>query len=69
VKDDFDGAAESRDKPVIWRGPMLHSVITQFLRSVDWGELDFLVIDLPPGTGERATDADPDGGGDGSGGG
>src|ERR1700723_1431751 len=39
------------DKPVIWRGPMLHSVITQFLRSVEWGELDYLVIDLPPGTG------------------
>ena len=40
------------DKPVIWRGPMLHSVITQFLRSVEWGELDYLVIDLPPGTGD-----------------
>src|SRR5499426_3298160 len=40
------------DKPLIWRGPMLHSVIQQFLRGVDWGELDFLVIDLPPGTGD-----------------
>ena len=40
------------DKPLIWRGPMLHSVIQQFLRSVDWGELDYLVIDLPPGTGD-----------------
>jgi ATP-binding protein involved in chromosome partitioning len=42
------------DKPLVWRGPMLHSVIQQFLRGVDWGELDFLVIDLPPGTGDVA---------------
>jgi ATP-binding protein involved in chromosome partitioning len=40
------------DKPLVWRGPMLHSVIQQFLRGVDWGDLDFLVIDLPPGTGD-----------------
>jgi ATP-binding protein involved in chromosome partitioning len=40
------------DKPLIWRGPMLHSVIQQFLRGVDWGELDCLIIDLPPGTGD-----------------
>src|SRR6202048_2554684 len=40
------------DKPLIWRGPMLHSVIQQFLRGVDWGELDYLVIHLPPGTGD-----------------
>ena len=40
------------DKPLVWRGPMLNSVIQQFLRSVDWGELDYLVIDLPPGTGD-----------------
>lgn len=40
------------DKPLIWRGPMLHSVVQQFLRGVDWGELDFLIIDLPPGTGD-----------------
>ena len=40
------------DKPLIWRGPMLHSVMQQFLRGVDWGELDYLVIDLPPGTGD-----------------
>jgi ATP-binding protein involved in chromosome partitioning len=40
------------DKPLVWRGPMLHSVIQQFLRGVDWGALDYLVIDLPPGTGD-----------------
>lgn len=40
------------DKPLIWRGPMLHSVIQQFLRGVEWGELDHLLIDLPPGTGD-----------------
>src|SRR3974390_2310228 len=46
------GLLNPGDKPVIWRGPMLHSVITQFLRSVEWGELDYLVIDSPPGTGD-----------------
>ena len=46
------GLLNPGDKPVIWRGPMLHSVITQFLRQVEWGELDYLVIDLPPGTGD-----------------
>jgi ATP-binding protein involved in chromosome partitioning len=40
------------DKPMIWRGPMLHSVIQQFLRSVIWGKLDYLIVDLPPGTGD-----------------
>jgi ATP-binding protein involved in chromosome partitioning len=40
------------DKPLIWRGPMLNSVIQQFLRGVDWADLDYLVIDLPPGTGD-----------------
>ncbi len=40
------------DQPLIWRGPMLHSAIRQFLQDVEWGELDYLVIDLPPGTGD-----------------
>jgi ATP-binding protein involved in chromosome partitioning len=42
------------DQPLIWRGPMLHSAIRQFLTDVEWGELDYLVIDLPPGTGDAA---------------
>ena len=42
------------DKPLIWRGPMLHSIIKQFLGSVEWGELDYLIVDLPPGTGDVA---------------
>jgi ATP-binding protein involved in chromosome partitioning len=46
------GLLNPGDKPMIWRGPMLHSVITQFLRSVEWGQLDYLIIDLPPGTGD-----------------
>jgi ATP-binding protein involved in chromosome partitioning len=42
------------DKPLIWRGPMLHSIIKQFLGSVVWGQLEYLVVDLPPGTGDVA---------------
>jgi ATP-binding protein involved in chromosome partitioning len=40
------------DQPVIWRGPMIHSAIRQFFSDVDWGELDYMIIDLPPGTGD-----------------
>ena len=40
------------DRPLIWRGPMLHSVVQQFVRGVEWGQLDYLIIDLPPGTGD-----------------
>jgi len=46
------GLLNPGDRPMIWRGPMLHSVIQQFLRSVEWGQLDHLVVDLPPGTGD-----------------
>ena len=41
------------DQPVIWRGPMLHKALEQFLTDVYWGELDFLLIDMPPGHGRR----------------
>jgi len=40
------------DEAVIWRGPMLHGAMTQFLRDTEWGNLDYLIIDLPPGTGD-----------------
>ena len=42
----------NEDEPVIWRGPLLHKAINQFLSDVNWGELDFLFLDLPPGTGD-----------------
>ncbi len=46
------GFMVSRDQPLIWRGPMAHGVVKQFLEQVDWGELDYLIVDLPPGTGD-----------------
>jgi ATP-binding protein involved in chromosome partitioning len=48
------GLLNPGDKPLIWRGPMLHSIIKQFLGSVEWGTLDYLIVDLPPGTGDVA---------------
>lgn len=50
----IDFFLKSEDTPVIWRGPLKSRAITQFLSQVEWGELDFLVIDLPPGTGDEA---------------
>ena len=46
------GQLNPGDKPLVWRGPMLHSVMQQFLKNVKWGELDYLIVDLPPGTGD-----------------
>ena len=48
------GLLNPGDKPLIWRGPMLHSIIKQFLGSVEWGTLNYLIVDLPPGTGDVA---------------
>ncbi len=44
---------EDPDTPVVWRGPMKHSLFQQFLSDVDWGSLDYLIVDLPPGTGDE----------------
>ena len=44
---------ENKDQPIIWRGPMKHSVMRHFINDVKWGELDFLIVDLPPGTGDE----------------
>lgn len=46
------GFMVDRNKPLIWRGPMTHGVVKQFLEQVDWGELDYMIVDLPPGTGD-----------------
>ena len=45
--------SEDRDKPIIWRGPLKMIIIKQFLADVNWGELDYLIIDSPPGTGDE----------------
>ena len=45
--------AQESDKAIVWRGPLKHSAIRQFLRDVNWGDLDFLFVDLPPGTGDE----------------
>jgi len=42
------------DKPIIWRGPMLHQIVKQFLSMVEWGRLDYMIVDLPPGMGDIA---------------
>jgi ATP-binding protein involved in chromosome partitioning len=43
---------ENPDEAIIWRGPMIHNAISQFLQQTDWGDLDYLLVDLPPGTSD-----------------
>ena len=51
---DLGGFLNPGDKPIIWRGPMLHQIVKQFLGMVEWGHLDYMIVDLPPGTGDIA---------------
>jgi ATP-binding protein involved in chromosome partitioning len=46
------GFLVERDAPAIWRGPIIMKIVQQFLHDVDWGELDYFIVDLPPGTGD-----------------
>ena len=46
------GFLVDRDAPAIWRGPIIMKIVQQFLRDVDWGDLDYFIVDLPPGTGD-----------------
>ena len=46
------GLLIERDAPAIWRGPIIMKIVNQFLRDVDWGQLDYFIVDLPPGTGD-----------------
>ena len=46
------GFLVDRDAPAIWRGPIIMKIVQQFLRDVEWGELDYFIVDLPPGTGD-----------------
>jgi ATP-binding protein involved in chromosome partitioning len=46
------GLLIDRDQPAIWRGPIIMKIVTQFLRDVEWGQLDYFIVDLPPGTGD-----------------
>jgi ATP-binding protein involved in chromosome partitioning len=48
------GFMVGEDQAVVWRGPMLHKALSQFLQQTDWGELDYLIVDMPPGTGDVA---------------